>query len=282
VEAAIKFVKFASNQVASLHTEFSDRKALAPNLMKILQAAERQGGKITTREAQHIFPLKGRPIAQTVREWFSQLQQMKYGQVTTVKKSVSFTLTTTTVTTVTQNLDTESVKPDHSTPEPLTTMTTVNDATVVNCGLTVVKDEPQSKPLCSKVLNTTVVTVVNNSAPSEKSETLLLSYTTEPEEFTQQIRKAIVNFDKAKKKLRNEVKNALTPDERQNFKLLAKAGFLRGTRVKYVGHSKYAEQYEGLELEVFSMDEYFEITCLKPDGAGYTTRLKPEELEAIS
>jgi hypothetical protein len=123
----------------------------------------------------------------------------------------------------------------------------------------------------------------------------MLSCTTEPAEFAEQIRKAISNFDrslanqvwealegKAKKKLRNEVKKALAPGERQNFKLLAKAGFLRGTRVKYVGHSKYAEQYEGLELEVFSMDEYFEITCLKPDGAGYTTRLKPEELEPIS
>jgi hypothetical protein len=129
----------------------------------------------------------------------------------------------------------------------------------------------------------------------ETSQSSMLSCTTEPAEFAQQIRKAIINFDrsladevwkalegKAKKKLRNEAKNVLTPEERQNFKLLAKSGFLRGTRVKYVGQSKYAEQYEGLELEVFSMDEYFEITCLKPNGAGYTTRLKPEELEAIS
>jgi len=130
---------------------------------------------------------------------------------------------------------------------------------------------------------------------SETSQSSMLSCTTEPAEFAKQIRKAITNFDrsladqvwkalegKAKKKLRNEVKNALTPDERQNFRLLAKAGFLRGTRVKYVGDSKYAEQYEGLELEVYSIDEYFEITCLKPDGAGYTTRLKPDELEVIS
>jgi hypothetical protein len=51
-------------------------------------------------------------------------------------------------------------------------------------------------------------------------------------------------------------------------------------RVKYVGDSKYAEQYEGLELEVYGMDEYGEITCRKPDGY-LTTRMKPEELEKL-
>jgi putative DNA primase/helicase len=114
-----------------------------------------------------------------------------------------------------------------------------------------------------------------------------------PAEFAEQIRKAIANFDrplaleieealkgKAKAKLRDEVKNALAPSETQNFKFLAKAGFLWGTRVKYVGDSKYAEQYEGLELKVHSMDAYFQIACLKPDGS-LTTWLKPEELEKL-
>jgi hypothetical protein len=134
-----------------------------------------------------------------------------------------------------------------------------------------------------------------NSPPSKKSESLLLSYLTEPEEFAKQIRNAIANFDrslaiqvwdvlkaKAKRELRAEVKSHLTSTENQNFKLLVAAGFLQGTRVKYVGDPKYAEQYEGLELEVYSIDEYFQITCRKPNGAGYTTRLKPEELEIIS
>jgi hypothetical protein len=114
-------------------------------------------------------------------------------------------------------------------------------------------------------------------------------------EFAEQIRKAIVNFDrslalqvwdglkaKVKRELRAEVKSHLTPPENQNFKLLVVAGFLQGTRVKYVGDPKYAEQYEGLELEVCSIDEYSLITCLKPNGAGYTTRLKPEDLEIIT
>jgi hypothetical protein len=136
-----------------------------------------------------------------------------------------------------------------------------------------------------------VVTVVANSPPSEKSESLLLSYLTEPAEFAEQIGKAISNFDrplaleieealkgKTKEKLRNEVKDCLAPSETKNFKLLTKAGFLQGMRVKYIGT---CEQYQGVELKVHSMDPYFEVCCLKPDGS-FTTWLKPEELEAIT
>ena len=114
-----------------------------------------------------------------------------------------------------------------------------------------------------------------------------------PANFAEQIRKAIANFDrslaiqvwdglkaKVKRKLRKEVKNHLTPTENENFKLLVVAGFLRGTRVKYVGDPKYAEQYEGLELEVYSIDEHSLITCRKPGGY-LTTRMKPEELEKL-
>jgi hypothetical protein len=247
VEAAIKFVKFSSDQIINLYTEFSDRTALAPNLMKIIQAAERQGGKISAREAQHVFQKKDRPTAQTMREWFSELQEMKYGEVTTVKKSVLLTLTTTTVTTVTPNIDTERVKPNHSTLESPTTVTTINNATVVNCGLTVVEGKPQLEALPDKALEPIVVTVVANSPPSEKSESLLLSYLTEPEEFAEQIRKAIADVDrslaikvwnalagKAKTNLRNEVKDCLAPSEVQNFNLLAKkdSEFKIGDRVK--------------------------------------------------
>jgi hypothetical protein len=157
----------------------------------------------------------------------------------------------------------------------------------------VVTNVPQSESLPDKDLTPTVVPVVHNSPPSEKSENLLLSCLTEPEEFAEQIRKAIANFDrslaiqvwdglkaKVKRKLREEVKNRLTPTENENFKLLVAAGFLRGTRVKYVGDPKYAEQYEGLELEVYSIDEHSLITCRKPDGY-LTTRMKPEELEKL-
>jgi hypothetical protein len=132
-----------------------------------------------------------------------------------------------------------------------------------------------------------------NSPPSKKSESLLLSYLTEPAEFAEQIRKAIADFDrslaiqvwdglkaKAKRELRAEVKSHLTATESENFKLLVTAGLIKGTRVKYVGDPKYAEQYEGLELEVYSIDDYSLITCRKPDGY-LTTRMKPEELEKL-
>ena len=297
VEAAIKFVKFSSDQIASLYAEFSDRMALAPNLAKIVLAAERKGGTITIREArENLFLSKQRPTAQTVREWFSELQEMKYGEVTTVKKSVSFTLITVptpTYPTVASNPHTERLQVSHSSLKPYPTVPTLNDPDCGNCGITVGMDIPHSEPLPSKALDPTVGYVGYISPLSKKTENLLLSYLTEPEEFAAQIRKAIANFDqplaleieealkgKVKAKLRDEVKDCLAPSETRNFKLLAKAGFLRGTRVKYIGDSKYAEQYEGLELEVYSMDEYFEIACLKPDGS-LTTWLKPEELEKL-
>ena len=295
VEAAIKFVKFSSDQIASLYTEFSDRTALAPNLAKIVLAAERKGGTITIREArENLFLSKQRPTTQTVREWFSELQEMKYGEVTTVKKSVSFTLITVptpTYPTVASNPDTERLQVSHSSLKPYPTVPTVNDADCGNCGITVGMDIPQSKPLHSKALDPTVGYVGYISPPLEKSEDLLLSYLTEPEEFAEQIRKVIANFDrplaiqvtralKDKLELRGKVRATLTVDEFDNFRLLVTAGFIRGTRVKYIGDPKYAEQYEGLELKVHSMDAYSQIACFKPDGS-LTTWLKPEELEKL-
>jgi Ca2+-binding EF-hand superfamily protein len=294
VEAAIKFVKFTSDQIISLYTEFSDRTALAPNLMKILQAAEQQGGKITVREAQDILRVKQqRPTAQTVREWFSELQEMKHGEVTTVKKSTFFTLATAALAAISQNLEPERVKVSHNDPKLCATDAAVNGTTVAHCGTTAAPSMPQLESLPSKVLDTIAASAAHISPPSEKSENLLLSYLTEPEEFAEQIRKAIANFDrslalqvwdalkaKLKRELRAEVKNHLTLTENENFKLLVAAGFLRGTRVKYVGDPKFAEQYEGLELEIYSIDEHSLITCRKPDGY-LTSWMKPEELEKL-
>jgi hypothetical protein len=294
VEAAIKFVKFSSDQIVSLYTEFSDRTALAPNLIRILQVAEKQGGKITVREAQDILRVKQqRPTAQTVREWFSELQEMKHGEVTTVKKSTFLTLAAATRATVSQNLEPERVKVSHNTPKPCAADAAVNEITAAHCGTIAATNVPQLEPLPDKALDTIAASAAHISPPSEKSESLLLSYLTEPEEFAEQVRKAIANCDrplaikvwnalagKAKTNLRNEVKDCLAPSEAQNFKLLARAGFLLGMRVKYVGDAKYAEQYEGLELEVYSLDEYYLITCRKPDGY-LTTRMNLDELRKL-
>src|SRR4028118_2226662 len=152
---------------------------------------------------------------------------------------------------------------------------------------------PTPKSLPDMDLNPSGGNGGNFSLSAETTQPSMLSCTTEPAEFVEQIKKAIANFDrslaiqvwdglkaKVKRKLREEVKNHLTPTENENFKLLVAAGFLRGTRVKYVGNPKYAEQYEGLELEVYSIDEHSLITCRKPDGY-LTTRMKPEELEKL-
>jgi hypothetical protein len=297
VEAAIKFVKFTSDQIVNLYTEFSDRSALAPNLMKIIQAAERQGGKITVREAQHLFHIKQRPTAQTAREWFSEIQEMKYGEVTTVKKSALLTLTTTTVTTVAQNLDTEQVKPYHSASKPVTTVTTVNDADCGNCGTTVVTGLPQSKALPNKALEATVVTVVTNSPPSEKSENLLLSYFVEPAEFTDEHRAKMLadkmreviassNFEDAKEivkqvnvstsQLRGLFwQNLERTKEKNKARLLAFANLSEGTPVKYVGK---IEQYVQEKLTAYDADGHGHITCLLADGRGFTTWIPTRDL----
>jgi 5S rRNA maturation endonuclease (ribonuclease M5) len=294
VEAAVKFVKFAADQVASLYTEFSDRSALAPNLTKILLVAERQGGVISIREVRGMFNEKQRPEVQRVREWFAELEVLNYGEVTTKGQKVTFTLSPRPHSpTLAQNLETERVLPAHTLEKTYPQSPTLDDFSVGKCGLSVGDPPTPVKPLSSKGLDTTVGGVGLNSQLSEKSEPLMLSCTTEPAEFAEQIRKAIANFDRAlaiqvwdglkakvKRKLREEVKNHLTPTENENFKLLVVAGFLRGTRVKYVGDPKYAEQYEGLELEVYSIDEHSLITCRKPDGY-LTTRMKPEELEKL-
>jgi hypothetical protein len=296
VEAAVKFVKFAADQATTLYTEFSNQSALAPNLMKIIQAAELQGGKITVREARDILRVKQqRPTVQTVREWFSELQKMKHGEVTKVKKSTFFTLATATDTraTVSQTLELERVEVSHNSLKQCAADAAVNEATVAHRGTTAASHVPQLESLPSKALDTIAATAAHISPPSEKSESLLLSYLTEPEEFAEQIRKAIANIDqplaiqilnvlkgKAKEKLKEEVRSCLTIRENENFRLLVVAGLLLDMPVKYVGDAKYAKQYEGLELEVDAMDKFFRIACRKPDGS-FTTWLRAEELEKL-
>jgi hypothetical protein len=303
VAAAIKWVEYTTQQALSINLEVCSPDALESNLVRIISLAERKGGAVSAREVSKSFDSKYRPRAQKIQEWFTELATMNYGEVTRKGQSILFSLTKTSPSspvgwkqgpaTVTGG---DTHLPTVSPPSPLTNISSpFTQSSGEEWGGSGDTNLPTFKSLPDKDLSSSGEDGEVFTPLAETSQPLMLSCTTEPAEFAEQIRKAIKTFDrsladqvwkalegKAKKKLRNEVKNALTPDERQNFKLLAKAGFLRGTRVKYVGHSKYAEQYEGLELEVLSMDEYFEITCLKPDGAGYTTRLKPEELEAIS
>jgi hypothetical protein len=95
------------------------------------------------------------------------------------------------------------------------------------------------------------------ASDTEKPETIALI------EIVEKIRKAIANSDRAlavqilevlevktQEKLRNEVEYALAPSETKNFKLLAKAEFLRGTRVKITPDYPGSETLIGVEATV--------------------------------
>lgn len=104
------------------------------------------------------------------------------------------------------------------------------------------------------------------------------------------VREAIATIDRAAalkvwKEIKNsqtqkeELKAHLTPEENLNFRLLLNTGFVKGTRVHYIG-SKHAQQLAGMELTVDDLRDRNGIPCLKPDGS-YTTDLDKEDLEKI-
>jgi putative DNA primase/helicase len=93
-------------------------------------------------------------------------------------------------------------------------------------------------------------------------------------------RKVVGQVARSNSQVRRFFAKSFNEEESLNIRLLKHYGLTRGTRVKYVGDAKYAEQYKGLGLEVYNMDKYFQIACLKPDGT-LTTWLKPEEWEKL-
>jgi len=307
VRAAIQWVEYTTQQALSINIEVCNPEALDATHTKILNEARKKGGSITADQTRKLLgDLKHRPETSKVVGWFEKLAAMNYGEVTKKGRSIIFSLSPVSrLSPLVQNQDTASVTegdnliPFASPVSPLSRLTepdnefseTKGDTNGIQTGYPI----PFVKPLSDISSSLKGDKRDTFAFASDNAESQMLSCTTKPAEFAEQIRKAIANFDrslaiqiwdalkaKAKRELRAEVKSQLTAIENENFKLLVAAGFLQGMRVKYVGDSKYAEQYEGLELEVYSIDEYFQITCRKPNGAGYTTRLKPEELEIIS
>jgi len=302
VRAAIKWVEYTTQQALSINIEVCSPEALESNLAKIISLAESNGGKVTARDFLRVFDVKKRPTSQAVREWFKDLEAMKYGEVTEKGRSICFSLQKNTAfTAFAENPNGVSISNavDKRGDTAFTAFSfekyEIKEINAVERGENAVKNRVSQSPVGkdSKDLNLNAVNAVDFAPSAETTQLSMLSCVTDPAEFAEQIRKAIANVDrllaikvwnalagKAKTNLRNEVKDCLAPSEAQNFKLLAKAGFLLGMRVKYVGDAKYAEQYEGLELEVYSLDEYYLITCRKPDGY-LTTRMKPEELQKL-
>jgi DUF438 domain-containing protein len=72
---------------------------------------------------------------------------------------------------------------------------------------------------------------------------------------------------------------SFTKEENLNIRLLRDYGLTKGTRVEYVG--KDIEQYAGEVLTVESINSRNELACLRPDGKGYTTWLKSEDLRKL-
>jgi ATPase subunit of ABC transporter with duplicated ATPase domains len=87
------------------------------------------------------------------------------------------------------------------------------------------------------------------------------------------------NEIKDDKHKQEKLKKKLTEEENLNVRLLLNTGFVKGTRLKYVGT---CEQYleEELLLANINISTYGEVTlaCLRPNGKGYTTWLKPNDL----
>jgi CRISPR-associated protein Cmr3 len=301
VRAAIKWVEYTTQQALSINVEVCSPDALESNLAKIISLAERKGGKVSARDVSKSFTAKYRPSAQEIREWFTELATLNYGNITTQGQSLLFSLIETPpLPPVSWEVDTVNVTGGGNVipsvpplPPPSNIFTPNLCSSGGKWGQSGGNTTPTPKSLPDMDLNPSGGNGGNFSSSAETSQPSMLSRTTKPEEFAEQIKKAIANFDqplaleieealkgKVKENLRMQVRSCLAPLDRKNFKLLAKSGFLRGTRVKYVGDPKFAEQYEGLELEVYSMDEYSLITCRKPDGY-LTTRMKPEELEKL-
>lgn len=92
VAAAIKWVEYTTQQALGINMEVCSPDALESNLAKIISLAEHKGGTVTARDVLLTFDSKYRPDSQTVRDWFGDLESMKYGEVTQKGRSIRFLL----------------------------------------------------------------------------------------------------------------------------------------------------------------------------------------------
>ena len=95
VRAAIKWVEYTTQQALSINIEVCDSEALESNLTKIISLAERKGGTVSVRDVSKSFTAKYRPSAQKIRDWFTELATLNYGDITTQGQSILFSLTKT-------------------------------------------------------------------------------------------------------------------------------------------------------------------------------------------
>jgi hypothetical protein len=85
-------VEYTTQQALSINVEVCSPDALESNLAKIISLAERKGGAVTARDVLLTFDSKYRPSGQTIREWFKELEELKYGEITEKGRSIRFSL----------------------------------------------------------------------------------------------------------------------------------------------------------------------------------------------
>jgi hypothetical protein len=92
-------------------------------------------------------------------------------------------------------------------------------------------------------------------------------------------REIMVQVGTSAPEVRGFFAKSFSKEENLNIRLLRDCGLTKGTQVEYVG--KDIEQYAGETLTVESMNSQGELACLRPEGKGYTTWLKSEDLRKL-
>jgi hypothetical protein len=187
VAAAIKWVEYTTQQALSINIEVCSPDALESNLAKIISLAERKGGTVTARDVLLSFNPKYRPTSQKIREWFGELEVMKYGEVTQKGSSFIFSLClTSTVSTPVHNLYTASITGVDNNIHTTSTTSTLTEqkhqilgVTVDDCGRGVDTNVHTFKSSLDMTLSSSVDTVDTFAPSSENSQPLMLSCTTE-------------------------------------------------------------------------------------------------------
>jgi hypothetical protein len=309
IAAAIKWVEYTTQQALSINIEVCSPEALESNLAKIISLAESNGGKVTARDFLRVFDVKKRPTSQAVREWFKNLEAMKYGEVTEKGRSICFSLQKNTASTAfAENPYHASISNavDKRGDTAFTAFSfekyAIKEINAVERGENAVKNRVSQSPVGkdSRDLNLNAVNAVFFTPPAETSPPLMLSCTTESAELADEdyaktladkMREAIAssNFEGAKKIVKqvNESTSQLRASFWQNLdrtkeknkaRLLVFANLSEGAPVKYVGK---IEQYAQEKLIAYDADGHGGITCLLPDGRGFTTWIPTRDLRKL-
>lgn len=180
IRAAIKFVKYTTDQALSLNLEICEPTALAPSLAKIISLAERKGGMVSARDVGKAFNSKHRPNAQKIREWFKELDELKYGKTTNKGQNICFTLCPQSpVSPLTSNQDTERVKDVPTNKLPCPHLSPVYGKSGDKWGHIGDNPVPTFKSLSDNGLSPSGDTGDTKTPSSENSKPLMMSCTTE-------------------------------------------------------------------------------------------------------